>query len=538
MLRRLLIKNLVLVESSEIHFHEGFNVLTGETGAGKSIILSSLGLLRASRLDTSLIRQGAETSLVEASFDAASVAKELEETGISCEDEVVIRRELTHTGKSRAFINDQTVQLAFLKKITSRLIEISSQHAHLELLDSQGSQELLDNFADLLETRKLFQISYRKCLDLQSEIDQFAKKEQERSRLMETCRREIEEIEAVSPEDGEDDLIFKEYTSLATTAENAQLIKQILAYLDNDESSALLMLSQARPLIDKLSQFKAMQESFRSALANLQELSFELSREAEKAESQETRFQEIEERLKELHTLKKKYGSSLSEVLSWNETQKAKLKLLEKENFSLDELEDNLAKATKETDRLAAILTKRRKDAAKTLSEKVTRELNTLNMPHAIFEAELEQTSRSSCGDEQVTFYLTANRGEPKVAIQDAASGGELARLSLALKCVMCDKNPVDCILFDEIDANIGGETAAIVGKKLSQLSKSCQVIAITHFPQVAFSADCHFQIAKKEHKGRTTSHIKTLTDQAQIEAEISRMMGGASAFIANSALP
>ncbi len=531
MLVRLLIKNLVLVESSEVLFSEGFTVITGETGSGKSILLSSLNLLLGERQDSSLIRQGATSSIVEATFIEPKITPLLEEAGIQCDEhEVVIRRELLASGKSRAFVNDQSVQIAFLKKIAPFLIEVSAQHAHIELTEENAPQRILDAFAENGQLLSDFQKAYKELLSLQKTKEKFLEEEQARNRLIQTLEREIEEIETCNPLAGEDDALFQEYSELAKEKESSTQIGELLALLDNPEESPLAALGRAKSGFDKLAsknpRFCETKEAFSSAMSSLQDITFTLVQAYEKAQETEERFTTLDTRLKELFELKKKYGPTLADVLIYKDAQISKLNQIQSQNLTEYELIEKIRLQNRHVDELALSLTTKRRAAASCLSVSITKELVELNMPSALFEIVLEKEARTSLGDEKIHFYLTPNKGEMRILIQEAASGGELARLSLALKCVMMDKNPVGTILFDEIDANIGGETASIVGKKLAQLGKSCQVLAVTHFSQVARIADHHFAIQKREEENRTTSHIRPLTTEAMRHQELNRMQG------------
>lgn len=528
MIVRLFIKNLVLVECAELTFDKGFTVITGETGAGKSIVLSSFNLLLGERKDTSLIRSGAECSIVEATFIEPKIYPLLDEAGIAYDTsgEVVVRRELHLNGKSRAFINDQTVQIAFLKRLAPYLIEVSAQHAHIELTSDSAPGKYLDAFCDNSALLADFQSCHQKVLQLEKQKRAWQEEEQARTRKIETAKRQIDEIEEAAPTAGEDEQLFSQYSSLSQIVDSQDQIAQILAILDSPDESALTQIGRCKPLLDKLPHFKQHLESFKAALSTLQDIAFELAKAQEASLDAQTDFARIDERLKLLHDLKKKYGPTLDDVLTWKEQQKEALKELESQSLTEDELDALLSQAKDAANKKAKELSNRRKAHVATLSNSITSELIEMNMPGALFEVVLVPQERTMQGDEAVEFYLTANKGEARASIQSAASGGELARLSLAIKCVMMDKNPVGTILFDEIDANIGGNTATIVGKKLAKLGKSCQVLAISHFSQVAVSADNHYSIQKQQHEGRTLSHIQLLDTEAKRHAEMNRMLG------------
>ncbi|MCE5295457.1 MAG: DNA repair protein RecN [Chlamydiales bacterium] len=538
MLLRLFIKNLVLVETCEIQLQPGFSVITGETGAGKSIILSSLSLLLGQRQESSLIRQGASSSIVEATFAIPKLLPLLDEAGISYEEdgEIIIRRELLASGKSRAFINDQTVQLAFLKKIAPHLIEVSAQHAHIELRAQNAPMDMLDSFADNAESLQAFQSAHKEAQGLKKAKIDFREHQQSLNRKIQTATREIEEIDSINPVDGEDDELFLRFSDLAKITESMDQVAELLATLDDPEHSILASLARSKTLLERLAakneHFLPYAESFKSAYSDLQDLAFELSKAQDASGDAQVQFAEIDDRLKKLHELKKKYGPTLSDVLAWREKQNLALKEYQAIDVSEEELDEKLAVATKHATALSSVVTKRRQDASVIFSKSVTEQLHQLNMPSALFEVVLEPQERNSHGDEAVHFYLTPNRGEPRVLLQESASGGELARVSLAIKCVMMGKNPVGTILFDEIDANIGGETATVVGKKLSELGKSCQVIVVSHFAQVAVRADHHFCIQKTESEERTTTRIHPLETETERHQELNRMLGGNASLL------
>ncbi len=533
MLYRLYIKNLVLVETCEILFHKGFTVITGETGAGKSVILSSLNLLLGHRQDSSMIRQGASSSIIEATFIEPKVLPLLDESGISYDEshEIIIRRELLASGKSRAFVNDQTVQLTFLKQLAPYLVEVSAQHAHIELAQAHVPADIFDSFAENEPSKKAFQEAHQQHMSLIKKKQDFCQEEQMRIRRIETLEREIEEIATVMPVEGEDDALFTKYTELSKTSESLSLMQDLAGALDGEEQSALSQLARSKTLLERLAQKNSHYESyvagFKGAFSEIQDLAFELAKSVESASDVENELQEIDFRLKKLHELKKKYGPTLTDVIAYKEMQLKSLSSLSKETVTIEELDEQLAAIKALVDKQAKTLSERRHKAKEHFSSAITKELSELNMPTAQFEVELTPHERTLDGDEQIQFFLTPNRGEQKVLVHEAASGGELARLSLAIKCVMMDKNPVGTILFDEIDANIGGETASLVGKKLAHVGKSCQVLAVTHFAQVAVTADHHLHIQKQEVDGRTTTHIKALEKEAERHSELNRMLGG-----------
>ena len=536
MLNRLFIKNIVLVESCEIYFEKGLNVLTGETGAGKSVILSALSFLMGDRIDTSLLRQGAENGVVEASFDIEPgypLFALLQESGIdhSKDDELIVRRELSSSGKSRTFINNQAAQLALLKKISGHLIESCGQHAHMRLLEKNAPLLLLDTYGNLQPLLEEFQKAYKEEISIKKQLDEIKGQSGERLHLIETCQREIEEIEKAHLKEGEDEELFSQFSQLSQKEELSSIVSECLLVLEGEQTSILSTLLRLKNNFHKLAtkslEFKDAQSSYHNALVELKEISYKLHDWQSREEFSQEELAVMELRLKQISDLKKKYGPDISDVISWKDKQHVQLLKLENQDLELEKLEECLLKAHERTELYAKRLTEKRTIEAKNFAKAIEKEIQTLNMPRAHFEIIPIKKERTLDGDEDVKFFMTPNVGEKEIDIQEAASGGELARLTLALQTILVDRALVPTILFDEIDANIGGETAGIVGKKLVAMGKKRQVLCVTHFPQVAILADTHFSILKYEKDGRTLSTIQLLETKAQKTEEITRMLGG-----------
>jgi DNA repair protein RecN (Recombination protein N) len=530
MLLWLAIKNLVLVKECTIGFQKGFNVLTGESGAGKSVILSALSLVLGQKQESSQIRHGEESAVVEATFDDIphELYTHLDSAGISYDKEepIIIRRELSLSGKTRAFVNNSAVTLSFLKTLAPFLAQICSQHAATQLFDLKLQLKLLDTFAELGPLLRQFRAVHSRCSECKKEIEAIVSNHTVRNRQIETARREIEEIEAAAIQEGEDEELFTAFTEKSNALELVETLHEINASLDNQLSG----LSKVRHGVEKLSKLsikaKGFLESFSSGYSELHDLSFELTKWQQEVESSPDELSEIDARLKEIDRLKKKYGESLAEIMAYKETQVQLLYSLEHMDARLEELQSDCSKLQKEEDDLAHTISQKRFDAAQRLSKEVTKELAELNMKTALFEISLIPCARNSMGDETVQFFLTPNVGLQRIIIEEAASGGELSRIVLAIQCALAERAGPVLLVFDEIDANIGGQTASIIGQKLSKLAFDRQVIAITHFAQVASCANSHYRIWKEESLGTTLSHIEELSTSGR-ENEVVRMHGG-----------
>lgn len=534
MLEKLFIKNFVLIDSSEITFHEGLNVITGETGSGKSVILSALSFLLGDRADSSIIRQEKEMATVEAIFTlekGSEVLAILQEAGIEHEDDdvLIIRREMKLLNKSRTFINNQQAHVSTLKKLTPHLIEFSGQHAHLSLLDIDEQRKILDAFAEAQNLVEAFQKSYQEEKSLQAEIEKIESTKAERSQEIERITSQIEEIDEAKLEEDEEDSLYSQVKLLINQEELTEKLRQVLASIEAQSANC----SRQKSLLEKLCQIDPSLEniiqSFKTCEAELYEAGYEIQRNLSKLEFHPDTLERSEKRLQVITQLKKKYGATIKDITEYKERLLAKQAQLENLDSELDGLKERLRASSEEVEKLAQKLSEKREAFAKKLSKKVTDEIRSFNMPNAIFEALLTKAERSQFGDEKIEFYLTPNLGEKRQPIKEAASGGELARLHLSLQMVLRDKSKKATILFDEIDANIGGETATLVGQKLQLLGKSQQLITVTHFAQVATFSDSHFRITKFEKQGRTHSTIEELKTTLEKQEELTRMLGGKS---------
>lgn len=531
MLTRLFIKNIVLIEACELFFEQGFTVLTGETGAGKSVLLSAIGLLLGQRQDTGLIRQGESHAVVEASFDITNepeIVAFLQEAGVEHDErsELIIKRELHTSGKGRSFINNSSVQLALLKKIAPYLIEISAQHTHMQLMDDLEPLNILDRFGHLEEERREVQECYTRHLQCKKRLQEHVEGQAARTRLMETCSREIEEIIKAELEEDDDEELFSKYAAYSENGVTSSLLQEVGGMLEK-------VLREARQkasfemLLERKKELEPLYISYNQAIEEVKEVAFEISSWIDRLDVPHHEMARMEARLKEIDALKKKYGNTVRHILEWKSHQEKELSRLQAFDESFDALESSLQATEQALDQAAATLTHKRSENAVQLSKLVTRELRELNMPHAEFTVSLKPQERSRLGDEVVHFFLAANRGETTIDIQHGVSGGELARVALSLHSLQSQNKKRISILFDEIDANIGGETASIVGKKLSDIAQGRQVIAVTHFAQVAVCADAHLSIRKVEDGTRTRSLIERLDSDEAKEQEICRMLGG-----------
>lgn len=534
MLKQLSIKNLILVETMDISFDKGLNIITGETGAGKSAVMSALKLVIGGRADAGIIRKGCDRAIVEALFNIDTLPKVIDAltaAGIDHDEGeyLIIRREISATGKSKAHINNQLTQIASLKNIGTHLIEIVGQHANQRLFNIEEHRAILDLFADLDDDLKSFQANWKEEAEIEKRLKSMIEGEAKRLREIDICRAVLEELEEAAIKDGEEEALFAEYSLLVNSDELAQKSVQLCGILYENDGSIVQNLNNSTSLFESLlaidPSLKEQFEAFKSAALELKEIAYSLNRYADDLESNPFRLQEVDSRLALINKIKRKYGTTAAEILEYQSKTAQRLDEHENADFEIKNLETRLADVMVKTAQKADILTKKRKKAATYFSEALTEQLRELNMPKVIFEATVTNQPRNLWGDDKVEYCIAPNVGENLIPVKECASGGEISRLLLALQTLIASKNCVPTLIFDEVDANIGGETATIVGAKLKDIGASHQVMCITHFPQVAKHADYHLQIQKIESEGRTKSFAKAL-DADDCENELRRMMG------------
>ncbi|MBA3602505.1 MAG: DNA repair protein RecN [Parachlamydiaceae bacterium] len=534
MLRELRIINIVLIESVEIFFEAGLNVITGETGAGKSAILHALSLIMGSRADSNVIRKGKDKGAVEAYFEKViegSLQKLLDDAGISYEDDsgLIIRREISHNGKSRAFINQQLVQLSFLKSVGAYLLDIVSQHASRHLLSLEAHREIVDLYGVLADDVATFARSWELEIELQRKLKALIEGESQRLREIEGCLRELEELQEASLKEGEDEEIFAEYSLLMNSEELSNKSGDILRALDGEKISVMQLLNRHKRGFEGLVRLDPTLapalEAFNGATVEIKEIVYTLSTYHSRIVCNPSRCHQLNERLTLIALLKRKYGSSISEIQEYQKKLIERIVELENGDTNIENFKLELINVAETNQKLASQLTSKRQAAAKAFGLEMVRQLVSLNMPKVEFQVEVSSQKRSAIGDDVVEFFLLPNVGERRIPIKDCASGGEISRILLALHVVLAGKQEIPTLIFDEIDEGVGGKTASLLGEKLREISKNHQVFCITHFPQVAKYATLHLQISKSEKNGRTSTEIQIL-DEATRHYEISRMLG------------
>ncbi len=534
MLKELRIKNLVLIESAVIPFLTGYNVISGESGAGKSAIMHALGLIAGERCDSSSLRRGADKGYVEAVFsidELPQIATLLDASGVdhSDGDDLYIKRELNAQGKSRTFVNNQLSQLSLLRDLTDLLFHVVGQHANQQLLSLEYHRYVLDLFGELNPLVSDFAKNWDVENALKKQIETLTQSEAQRVREIEIYTKQIEEIQDANLQENEEEDVFAAYSRITNGEQLLDLSQELCRALYGEKQGAIPILARQKQTLEKLIRLDpsldSLSGSFEQAIVELSELHHTLTHYTSRIEHDPQLAERLNKRLELISRLKKKYGSTIPEIHRYCEEIQKKLNALENADIQIEELQKSLEEIAKSNNGAAKQLTQKRMSAAKKLEKLLIAELQALNMPKVECTIQITPTKRSRSGDDLIEMYLTPNVGERQISLKECASGGELSRFMLALQTIVAGKESIPSLIFDEIDANIGGTTATIVGEKLRQIGKKHQVICITHFPQVAKQADHHLRISKRESDGRTVTLVDTLDTKAK-KAELARMTG------------
>ena len=449
MIKELAIQNLILIANARLYFKKGFNVLSGETGSGKSAVIQALALLTGEKADTNQIRKGEEKASIEGLIDISNIpqiVQILDEAGISHEagEDLIIRRDISSSGKGRTWINNQTVQLAVLKRIGSELLEIISQHANQKLMSVDQHRRILDIFADLKPAVTLFGKQWELELELKKKIEETIQGESKRLRDIEVCQMELEELLSAQVKEGEEESLFTEYQELVNSESIESTLDGVLGALAGEKISALGLLNRQQQPLEQLSELcphlKDTAESFKNALLEMQEVYHTLQLAKGRVAHNPERLAEINDRLTLLNRLKKKYGTTLQEIKHYQEETSKKLTELENTDLLVSEWQSQLNEIARQNDHEAKAISVERHSAALELSKALTEKLHELNMPKAEFVVEVTSTTRNRTGDEKVEFFLVPNVGEKRIPIKVCASGGEMSRILLALQTILAGK--------------------------------------------------------------------------------------------------
>lgn len=538
MLVSLHIENVATIKTVDIDFDRGFTVLSGETGAGKSIIIDSLNLLLGDKSNRDLIRSGEDSASVRAIFTDLSdkKIKDITECGIDCDGELEVYREISSNGRNIIKCNGRAVPTYTLRQIMRNLISIHGQNSSLILLDEDSHIKYLDSFAENENVRREYEECFSELNGAVNEQRELIIDEREKARIIEDLNRQIKEIEGAKLKDNEEDELTTARTRIKNIEQTAKYVKSVYKNLYHSEKapSASERIDAAIKALEALNETE-QSEKIAENIKKLNGFKYEIDDIAEETKSLISDIGEdpaealdnIENRLALISRIKRKYGSDIGEIKAYCEEQKKRLEEIKKADERIAMLSEIIKKAREKTIEKASALTKTRKEAAEKLSNAILSELQYLDLKKVRFEIAVEKKKQFSAdGADSVTFLVAANTGEELKPLDKTASGGELSRIMLAVKSVFAGKDDIDTVIYDEVDTGISGATSERIGNRLHMTAKGCQVIAVTHSAQVASNADQHILIYKTDVDGRTMTFCRTLDKEERIK-ELSRIIGG-----------
>ena len=539
MLIDLRVKNFALIEELEISFKEGLNVLTGETGAGKSIIIGALEMLLGGRASRDVIRKGKEKAYIEAVYEPENLAELndiLKEKGIEPDPDILLlSREIKESGRNRSRINGQLATLSMVREISRFLVDIHGQHEHQSLLDEKRHIQLLDDYIgeNIIDLKKDVAEKYNKIRDLKDKMAELEIDEGEKARELDMLEFQIEEIEEANLKAGEADKLHNQYNKLTNAEEIYSTTGMIHNKINGEDYNTVGILDQIGEFMKKLELIKeydqpleGFHDHIKDIYYQLQDLDFQLRDYHEKIEFDDQELAKIEDRLDLINSLQKKYGKTIEDILEYKEQLVDKRDNLLEQDKLMEKLKSKLKSARDKYYQKAESLTEKRKEYSAKLENQLSTELKELAMEDVIFKVDFSKKEPAKNGIDSIQFLISPNKGEDLKPLVKIASGGELSRIMLAFKTIIADIDKVDTLIFDEVDSGVGGKTAQKMAEKLAAISYKRQVICITHLPQIASMSDNHFFITKNSEDSHTFTSIYSLDEKGKKE-ELARMLGG-----------
>ena len=532
MLSLLHIENIAVIESADISFDRGFNVLTGETGAGKSIVIDAIAAILGQRAYRDMIRTGTNKASVRAVFTQVPELSWFAENGVEYDPETVVHREVYLDGKNVCRVNGTLVSVTILHKLGIQLINIHGQHDSASLFDEENHLTFLDAFGDFGQVQADYREKYETVAKLRREIDRITMDEGEKLRRMETLRYQIGEIEKAELEAGEDDALEDRRKILQNAEKLSDSMQEAVEclYGGEDTDGASGLLAQAEYALARLSRFTDAYAELHDRVSDLmyqvQDVATEVRDARDDLSYSADELEQIEARLDKIHRLRKKYGASCADILAYLERAKKELDEIEFADDHVERLKKKLKTAEDEAWAAAKLLREKRKETAAYLSSRILTELTQLDMPRVQFQVRFTELDLTANGADSVAFYMSANAGEALKPMSKVASGGELARIMLAMKNVLAEKDQVGTLIFDEVDTGVSGRAAQKVAEKLRSVAAHKQVLCVTHLPQLAALANTHLLIAKSERDGRTFTSVTPLDLEGR-KRELARIIGG-----------
>lgn len=549
MLKSLEVKDYALIEQVNIEFGKGLNIITGETGAGKSILIDAMSLLLGERASTDVIRKGASKSFVEGIFDIANVGKLksiFEENELEFAPELIMRREISLKGNNRCFINDTPVPLSVLKEIGNLLVDLHGQHEHQTLLRTETHIDFLDGFASLNNELDEYENLYKELRHLLNELKDLKKRESSLKEKKDFYAFQIKEIDAVNPVEGEEEELLNKLRIMENSEKLSELAASVYETIYEEENSVYDQLNKVRQSLIELNRIdntlNEVNSECSNALALINDISEFIRSYKSKIDTDPDELEKTRERLGSITLLKKKYGGSVEKLLALRQRIGEEFSLAENFSDKIEEIEKAVSDLRKKCGTAANVLTVKRKESAKKIQLEIQDVLKELNIPDSRFEVKIEQSTEVNednfieykgkrylagpKGIDEIEFFISTNLGEDPKPLVKVASGGEVSRIMLGLKTILAKNDKLPLLIFDEIDTGVSGRVALKVGQALRSLSRSCQIISITHLPQIAGLAEHHFAIEKNVKDGRVISSVRKLERNERIN-EVAKLMSG-----------
>lgn len=533
MLNQLSVSNFAIAKHLNLIIKPGMTVITGETGAGKSIVLDALALALGDRADAGVVRHGEEKADISATFDLSALPEAqawLREQDLDEGDECILRRVITTEGRSRGYINGRPAPMQQLRNFGEMLIDIHSQHEHQSLLRKDRHQNLLDAFGQTAELAETVSTTFKQWQKCQSRLEELQSSSDERTARLQLISYQLQELENLGLAPGEVELLEKEQILLSNAGELIQAGHQVVSLCTEQETSICDQLRTATHLLGHHNQSPSLEEAMNlleEARIQVEEASNTLRNFVESLDTDPRRLQEVEDRLSTAYQLARKHRVAPGELVDAQAKLEEELQAYENGDESIEALTHQTEQLAKEFSTHAARLSEMRRLAAKELDQAITKQLKTLHMPSVTFCTELASTNKFTVGGMETTeFLVSMNPGQPAKPLAKVASGGELSRISLAIQVILAQSTTIPTLVFDEVDVGIGGGTAEIVGRLLQQLGNQGQILCVTHLPQVASCGEHHLHVSKTIQNGQTESSIQYLSAQAR-EEEVARMLGG-----------
>lgn len=541
MIIELSIKNFAIIDNLKINFTKGFNVLTGETGTGKSIIVESIGMILGQRANRNLVRSGKDKAILEGVFyleNPQKVNMILDRYGIDKDPEnyLIITREIFSNGRSVSRVNGRTVTLIMLNDITSNLVDIHGQYEHQSLLQIENHIKLIDTFGDYELKRLLEQVEgkYKELSQEKRKLKDLTLDSIERDREMDLLKYQIEEIENSNLDKLDEEELLSEYNKISNIKEIEMVLGETANIMKDDGYNNYSIVDSINRCISNMNKIKGYGEEFEEYGKTLEYINYELQdlyrnivNYLEKLDMDNERLMELEERIDTINKLKRKYGNSIDEILQYKDKIKERYNVLLNVEQAIEKINTNISIMEEELSHNCSKLTDLRKKISKSIEKMITQELKDLNMNNVVFKVDFKRLERfTEIGWDKIEFLISTNKGEDLKPLSQIVSGGEMSRIMLAFKRILADYDNIPTLIFDEIDTGISGRTGQVVGEKMKMISKNHQVICISHLPQIAALADTHFLIDKETVDDKTTTIVKKLEDEERID-ELSRLLGG-----------